>query len=168
VPFVLRSGRRSRWERNANIEESLKDLRPDACYKLSVWHIEDDHSNLNRVICALAAGREEIVNFDYLLIDYHILSDLNMIIESRPGVSADDYANVAWHRNLCDLTETKLRALAQTVRAHCQPVRIAQKDIALWLTDGVIAGHIDRQRMRLKTSALMKLDKIIQNRRDKT
>jgi hypothetical protein len=164
VPFVLRSGRRPRWYPDANIEEALKDLIADVNNKISVWHIEDDYSNLNRVISALATSRHEIENFDYILIGYRILSDLNIMLESMPGTSADEEANRLWHRNLCDVTGQKRRALAQMIKASCGPVRLPQKDVAALLADGIIAGHIDRGKMRLKASALMKLDKIIESR----
>jgi hypothetical protein len=164
VPFVLRAGRRSRWYPDATIQETLKDLKPDANNKISVWHILDDYSNLKQVICALATWREEIENFDYILIDYQLLSALNVLIESMPGVSADGEANGLWHRNLCDVTEEKRLALAQVMKKTCKPVRIPQKDIAILLADGLTAGRIDRVKMRLKASALMKVDKIIETR----
>jgi hypothetical protein len=133
----------SRWYPDTNIEEALNDLRSDANNKLSVWHIEDDYSNLNRVICVLATWRDEIENFDYILIEYRILSDLNIMIEHTRGSSSDEEANREWHRNLCGLTEQRRRALAQMIKANCKPIRLPQKNVAILLADGVIAGHID-------------------------
>jgi hypothetical protein len=161
VPFVLRSGRRSRWYPDAVIQETLKDLQSDVNNKLSVWLIEDDRSNLMRVICALATWREEIENVDYILTDYQVIVRLNISIEHTLGASADDKANERWHRNLCDLTEQKRLGLAQAMKEKCESVRIPQKDIAVLLADGIIAGRVNRGKMRLKSPALVKLDRVI-------
>jgi hypothetical protein len=164
VPFVLRSGRRSRWYPDAIIQETLKDLQPDINNKLSVWLIEDDRSNLMRVICALATWREEIENVDYILTDYQVIVTLNISIEHTLGASADEEANERWHRNLCDLTEQKRLDLAQAIKQKCESVRIPQKDIAVLLADGIIAGRVNRGKMRLKSPALVRLDRVIKAR----
>jgi hypothetical protein len=45
---------------------------------LSVWHIEDDRSNLDVVIAALAATRQNVDKFEYGLFDQEIADRLGI------------------------------------------------------------------------------------------
>jgi hypothetical protein len=72
MPFILRTIRKDRWYRIEDVPwleegdihaDPLADLNTKA-NELSVWLIEDDRSNLNRVVSALAATRTHISNLD--------------------------------------------------------------------------------------------------------
>ena len=58
------------WESRCDLPAApLGDLRPSATNKLSVWVIDDDHRNLDRVIAGYAAARANIDRFEARLVD---------------------------------------------------------------------------------------------------
>ena len=92
----------------------IRDLEPDN-NTLSVWYIEDDRSNLERVAVALASTRDTFSNFDYALVDEQLLSALNIKVVQTDGITPDQEANTQWHRDLVELSDADLIALARTI-----------------------------------------------------
>jgi hypothetical protein len=168
VPFLLRCGRRPRWYPNAAIEKSLLDLIPDEHQRLSAGYVEDDRSNFQWVVCALAATRINLSEFDYILIEYSIVASLNIPIERTRGRTPDEQANDAWHRDLYELDEQKHTALANAIRIHGTIGRIPPAQVTKWLVDGILAGSIDRQRMNLAGKDRQKMEDAIQARQANT
>lgn len=98
---------------------ALLDLRyPNN--KLSVWKIEEDSSNLNRVITALAASKSKIniENVDYVLLEQAVLDDLGLKAEKSPGGTLDTTANKDWHYDIIELTASKIVAIARCIKAR--------------------------------------------------
>ncbi len=71
--FLIRLNNKRTWDRQTYDAwlkpgqvpaDVFRDFRV-ANGKLSVWHIEDDRSNLEQVIMALAATRDTFAPFDY-------------------------------------------------------------------------------------------------------
>ena len=80
---ILRIVRRSRWlkERPSWLENDEFQADPLGDFTttsntISVWYIKENTSNLQRVVAALAAQRDRLVNFDYALFNKEILSEL--------------------------------------------------------------------------------------------
>ena len=83
MPFVLRKIRKSKWWKHPGVPwlahsdlqaDALGDLQTSS-NQLSVYHIEDDKSNLEQIVTALAASRDTIANLDYALLDLQIVTD---------------------------------------------------------------------------------------------
>ena len=88
MPFILRTIRKSKWYKHERVPwlvegelqaDALGDLRTSD-NELSVWLVEDDESNLEQVVTALAVTRQRISNVDYALFDLQFLSELNIKI----------------------------------------------------------------------------------------
>ena len=156
MAYVLRKIKKSRWhldpETNQLSEDGVKkaslDLLP-AEGGLSVFLVNDDRSNLDRVAAALAASANYPDNFDFVLLDEMELDNLGIELEKSLGETPDDEVN-ALHRDLVDLGDEKIRLL---VRAFCnneKPARIREKRIRSLIHQGIAEGHIDRDRVRFK------------------
>ena len=118
--------------------------------QLSVWYIEDDKSNLERVITALAASGTDIANVDYALLDYRWLSDMRIKSASTRGGTPDEEVNASWHRDLIELSASKLVALATAIFTHAEKQRIPKIRIHQLIAQAVTSGWIDLQRLQPK------------------
>jgi len=117
---------------------------------LSVWRVEDNKSNLQRIIAAFAATRESDGKFDYVLFDEKFLKECNIKVELTEGNSPDQEAN-AWHYDLIELSAQKLVKLAETVWEN-QPEadRVMPKKVRNWVTEAKESGWLDPSKIRLK------------------
>ena len=77
--------------------------------KLSVFQIDEDQSNLCRVIAAFSASRENVTDIDYVLVPGKDLRDQFNVVKS-PGHTPDDIVNEL-HIDIVGLTPTKLLEL---------------------------------------------------------
>ena len=153
MPFILRKIVQRRWYNDepwlaegAFKSSALMDLRVDD-NKLSVWHIEDDKSNLMRVITALAATGDKIQNFDYALLDKKALSELNVRFEYTKGGTPDEQVNNRWHLDLIELSALKLFNLAQAIFISAERDRIPEKQVRQLIVNGVVSGQIDKEKL---------------------
>jgi hypothetical protein len=94
--------------------DSLKDLKTDENV-LSVWHIEDDRSNLDQVLTCLASNNDSISHIDYALIDLNAVIALGINVVVHPGKTPYTVGNL-WHRDLVELTGSKLIGLAMEIQ----------------------------------------------------
>lgn len=155
MPFLLRTIRKAKWYKNENVPWLAEDeLQADALAdlstkdnELSVWHIEDDRSNLEQVVTALAAGRDYIANLDYALFDQQILSAINIKIKDTKGGSPDEKVN-SWHRDLVELSATKLMELAKAIQTKAVKERVLPKDIVRLIKQAVESGRINRAKLK--------------------
>lgn len=110
MPLVLRTIRQSRWledsfpwlEEGDAPADPLGDLATQD-NELSVWIIDDEKSNLNQVVAAMAATRGHLSNLDFALFDLRFLSELNIKIAITTGGTPDKEVNT-WHRDLVKLS----------------------------------------------------------------
>jgi hypothetical protein len=126
--------------------DALADLRTED-NQLSVWQIEDDESNLGRVVTALAAGREYIANFDYALVDANLVDTLQVPINNEPGHTPDSEANQRWHRNLTQLTHRQLFDLADLICRQGRVERIQHHQVKESLKRALDSNQLDYQKM---------------------
>ena len=104
------------WLRNEDAQaDALSNLKTKG-NQLSVWWIDDDLSNLDRVIAALAAGRDRVEKLDYAVIDRGVLDSLGIRSIKADGQSPDGGANQRWHQDLARLSGSQLVALAVNMR----------------------------------------------------
>lgn len=158
MPFALRAIRKSRWYPEATEEwlpegeppaDSLDDLRTKS-NQLSIWLIEDDHSNLHRVAAAMASRRDRPDVFEYRLVPLGAVRRLRLRMDQRPGDTADAEANERWHWDVSELTAARLVSVARCLWRHGAPGRILKADVEQLLLHGVRSGRLNMDRFNEK------------------
>ncbi len=153
MAFIFRKlDRKAAFYRIDSLEDG--DVQADALYDLrtssnalSVWLIEENRANLNRVIAALAAGRETLDKLDYALIQRKSLDDLGIEVVKEKGVSCDDQANESWHLDLRGLSGAKLVDLAYLIQEQAEFERVQRSAVATLIVTSVGEGFIDSTRI---------------------
>jgi hypothetical protein len=158
LPFLLRKVRKNRWYKN--LEEypwlsqgelpadPLGDLATQDC-ALSVWFIDDEKSNLERVIVALAATTESLSNFDFALFDMPTLEAAGFILEPTPGETPASIVN-QWHRDVIRISATNLARLAHAVWPTVQTERRSKLQLKEMIADGVKTKLLDPAKVNKK------------------
>src|SRR5438045_1847252 len=127
MPFLLRKLTKQKWQPEYAIGWLLEgDLQADALNdlatqnnELSVFHIDDDKSNLNRVVAALAAKRDSLDKLDYALVASQIADDAGFKTRMIKGDTADEAVN-QWHRDITELSVANLANLAVVIKQRGQ------------------------------------------------
>lgn len=153
MPLLFRVIRKNRWRWGAGEPAWLPpgevpaapfgDLSPDANSVLSVWQVNDDGSNLPRIVAAMAAGRQHVDILDCALVEEGAVAGLGIKIEAVADRCSDRQAAELWHRNLVELTSSHLRALAELVRADGRLTRFLPGDVERFLDQGLSSGQLD-------------------------
>lgn len=154
MPLLLRKIRKSKWYKNDSVpwlgeEEIQADALGDlvtSSNTLSVWLVEDDKSNLEQVIAALASSCDNLSNLDYALLNVDLLLNVGIKIESKEGLTPYSRAN-QWHRDLVELTTSKLFKLAEDMFIHSDRKRVAEKTVLNLIRDAVQNGQIDTTKL---------------------
>ena len=156
MPFVLRKlDRKAAFHPIAGIPtgdvqaDALSDLRTIG-NALSVWLVDDDRANLDRIVAALGAGRMELAKLDYALMEYGMLDDLHIQATAKHGLSLDAGANSLWHRDLVGLSGQKLLELAVMMEARAKFERVQKSDLSTLIAQSLHSGFIDRGRLKEK------------------
>jgi hypothetical protein len=124
MALLLRKVRQSRWFREpAAAFLEVGDVPADPFVDLqtkenllSVWEVEQDRSNLVRVVRAIAVGGQRIDHTGYILFDSDHLASAEIQFQTSHGQSEDMGIN-ACHRDLV-LSGKKLLALAKLLLQH--------------------------------------------------
>lgn len=156
MPLLLRKTPRSKWYKNPHVPWLPEgELQADALgslqtkdNKLSLWYIEDDNSNLDQVLTALATTFDGPSNIDIALIDSQIVLDNGFKIETTKGATKIEDANKYWHRNLIELTANKLMQLAQIIMKYACFKRIPEEKILSLVYQAIDAGTIDKAQLK--------------------
>jgi len=151
VALFLIKIRRTRWLRS-NIPPwvppgdfpaaLLDDLRVTPDGELSIWHIEDDRSNLQQVTTALAANRDHVSNIDYALFDPSLVSGLAVKVRETPGKTPYSEAN-RWHRDLLEVSAKRLLELAKRIFQSADPTRVLEQEVLDQIRKAVDGRRID-------------------------
>lgn len=110
---------------------------------LSVWTIEDNESNLNRVVAALAAGRQHPDKFDFALLDQQSLQDNGIRMQQIADPCPDTEAASLWHWNLIELTGRQLHTVATLVQTTGRVQRLSEPEVVVILKTAYNAQWID-------------------------
>ncbi len=150
MPFYLiRINRKLRWERG----EYRNWLEPgrapaDVCQdfrvengSLSVWHIEDDKSNLEIVVTALSATRQGFDPFDYLLFEQSLATASGISVRYSDGQSPIPSANYL-HRDLTELTIDKLATLITAVFDMAETGRFLASEVQVMILGATQSGQV--------------------------
>ena len=172
MAYLLRKIRKNRWYKteetpwllnNELQADALDDLRTKA-NELSVYHIDDDESNLNRVVAALAANADNPSNIDFAIFNQGILREIGIKARSSRGELPDDQAN-EWHNDLYELSAPRLLELAKAIETEARIERKGYKQILTLVADSLVMGQIDRSRIKWGKSDLDRIDRIVAGRR---
>jgi hypothetical protein len=144
----MRGIRKSRWfgkpdwpPAGDSPADSLSDLQTND-NALSVWRIEGDRSNLERAITAMAATRDIISNYDYILIDEQAVDGLGLQVKVEPGKTPDQAANLTWHRDVIHLTSSQICQLSQVLFSRAERARVTEKQVRDLLVAAIRDGTI--------------------------
>ncbi|MHC5935486.1 hypothetical protein [Nostoc sp.] len=130
--------------------------------KLSVYSVEHDCSNLERVIAALAANCDNIANFDYVLFEETILKDIGIKSEQTKGETPDETVNNC-HLDLIELSAFRLVDLAKQILARGKVERFSLPEVTNFLADSIQKGYLNKAKIRLKQKEIEKIDKLIRS-----
>jgi hypothetical protein len=136
--------------------DAFLDVMPDGD-ALSVWASGDDETALERTVAALAATRDSVANYDFLLFDMRRVTDAGIHCRRTPGNTPDDDVNLTSHYELVELSAPRLCQLVNKILAATKPQRISEKKVLLLLADAVRSGRIQHE--KLKPGVAAKLDK---------
>ena len=172
MAYLLRKIRKNRWTRKEDLSwlsagelpaDPLSDLATQS-NELSVYHVSDDASNIDRIIASLAANVEQLSNVDFAVFDENIISELGIKIKKSKGDLADEQVN-NWHSDLYELSGTKILILAKAINDKAKFDRKLPAQILGLIADRLTGGQIDRTRMKWKSEDdLRKLDKLLSER----
>jgi hypothetical protein len=158
VPLLIRKIKKRKWDKpeaSPGAPDSPVPAEPIADFctvnnEISVWHIEEDQANLERVITALSANTDFVSNFDYAIFDAQIVLDLALELKATPGGSPDDEANQKWHRDIVVATADNLCALVKSIYGQCAKERISEADIRSNLKKAIESTQIAVARLPVK------------------
>jgi hypothetical protein len=148
LSLVLRKIRKSKWYRHDGVNwlpdnslqaDTLVDLKTQN-NALSIYLVQDDESDLERLIAALAATGDNLANFDYALFDEAILREANLKIRSQPGGTPDQIVNAIQHRDLIELTTDGVLLLARAIRDGRRE-RKMDAEVSALITKSIKDGH---------------------------
>ena len=157
MPYLFRTINKRRWDWGGNNPPWLPrgavpgapfgDVAPSSESVLSLWWVEQDESNVHRVVAALAAGRQHFDKFDYALIDEAAVRGLGIKVQAVAEPCPDQVASTRWHRNLIQLTADNLHALVSLIKARAKLNRLLGPEVKALVKDGLEAGHLERARI---------------------
>ena len=157
MPYLLRKIRRVRWDPQLKAElqgcadddcpsDCLVDLKTADC-ALSLWHVEDDKSNLNDVAVALATNCDNVDHLDYALVAREEVEAIGLLQPSK-GATAHRAANEQWHWNLVNLTARRVAHLAYILFRSAERVRVSKKEMVRLIRDALVKQKLDRDKMK--------------------
>lgn len=148
------------WLSNDEIQaDPLGDLRVSNG-NLSVWHVEDDKSNLDQIIVALAVTRDTFDKFEYALVRQEALEQAGISKVVEPGKTPVTNVN-HWHRDLIELTINKVTNLVNIIFNDLEKVRVPEKEVKEKIEQAVKSNSIDLQ--KVKPSMRNKIDELKSN-----
>ena len=162
MTLVLRAIRQNRWDSQSIMRASwlqdgdivadpLSDLNTKMG-KISVWHIEDDRSNLDRVLAALATApqKDSITSLDYVIFDESLFKKIGLRVEVTPGGTVDKTANSTWHRDVVEISGHRLVELAKVILEKGEIDGILRAKLLELIKKQITCGELDRNRLNRK------------------
>lgn len=151
MPLALIRIAKAKWYRHSWLSredvgaDALTDLKTKG-NTLSIWMIDDERSNLDQVVAALAAGRHKLGHFDYALLDYALLEGAGLAMKRYPGTTRDREAN-DYHVDIVQLTARDIGQLAEWIAQSPDRTRVPEWEVGSLLDEAVAHGRIDGAEM---------------------
>jgi len=118
------------------------DFRVDDKGHLSVWWIDDQRSNCDDVVTALAATRDRPDDLTYVLVDESVFANLGLpIARSKgrtPSLKANDY-----HRDVLDVYGSRLLRIASAFYHRGTLQRVLEVRVEELLRSAVVDKRVD-------------------------
>ena len=143
MPLFLRTVRQARWLKEEAAPflavddvpaDSVCDL-PTQQNLLSVWEVAEDRSNVERLVRAMAIGRDKIAAMGYVLFDSDLLPAAGIVTVPNAGKSPDEGAN-PWHRDL-EVSGNKLVALTKAILQHGESGTVLKARLSELVEQGI-------------------------------
>ncbi len=160
MTLVLRLVRQARWDSPGKLDwlaegdipaDPMADFANTSDNSLSVWLVDDDKKDLDRVVGALAASRDKADKLDYLLFEQGHLSAAEIEVRTTSGDTLDKYVNGHHHRNLVSLSAAKVLALTKRVwDEDLGPKRVDSRTVVQLVVRAVRSGQVKLERLRPK------------------
>jgi hypothetical protein len=123
---------------------------------LSVWRFNGDKGTLDRLVAAITATCELIDDFDCAFVEEERVPP-SIKMQVIPGESPDKAIN-SLHLDLVELSGPILLDFARALLHGPEFMLILKKDVLALVADGVAAGYLQRQKIRLKPQEISKID----------
>ncbi|MGA6828712.1 hypothetical protein ACO9S2_14020 [Nitrospira sp. NS4] len=146
MPFYLRAINRTRWSssprptwllKNEIPAQALADFVPRPAENLSLWYIEDDRLNVDRVAAAIASARTKLDKLDYATFSIDIIKQLDLKVVQSPGTTPDATANTQWHWELIELSANKANLLVHELYPTIQKARLMPDVVERLIREGI-------------------------------
>jgi len=155
VPFLIRKIRKRKWDKPEEDEGEAPSVPADPVgdfstdnNEVSVWLVEENKVNLERVVTALSGAKTtNVSHFDYAIFDSQIVLNLALELKATPGESPDDAANATWHRDIVVGTADNLCALVKNIYNSCAKSRVPAAEVRSNLKKAIQAGQITAERL---------------------
>jgi hypothetical protein len=149
VPFFLRKITKSKWlpaDKHTWLAsgEIAADVLCDFQTKLntlSVYEIDDERSNLMRVVAAIAATRNSVQHLEYALIERKRIEEIGVKCIKIGGKTGDEKVNDC-HYDLIELSASKIVDIAKIMFSESEKDVVFDKDIGNSILEGIQEGHI--------------------------
>jgi hypothetical protein len=120
--------------------------------KLSVYRVDGDVPEIERIARALALSGQHLDNVGYVIFDASLLEQLSVGLDPIDGKTDDNVVN-KWHVDLTNLTGTKLVALTRLILLEGISDIILKKRIVELVEQGLSSNELpEKVRAKLPKS----------------
>lgn len=124
--------------------------------RISVYELDQDQENLERIIAALASNREKADKLDFIIVKKKIIENLDISMEQKNGATPDFEVN-GFHIDLAFLTGNKLNKLAREFWLNGEIYRYTPPRILKIIANSFNNGHIPVEHIKKQESIFTKL-----------
>jgi len=152
MPLLLRTVKQNRWikadaapllEKGDTPADPLGDMSTSGnC--LSVYEVSEDRSNVERIVRAIAVGRQRIDSMGFVLFDSALLEEAAIQSKSTKGETPDKAAN-EWHLDLIELSGNKLVKLTRLILEHGETDTVLKKRLRELVEDGITTKELPEE-----------------------
>lgn len=125
----------------------LGDLKTSKNDVLSLWQIDEDLSNLDRVLAAFATKRTAIQELGYILISRENLQIYEDRMENNPSDTPDAEANRQWHVDLTRLTADDIHRIVYELYQNFEPELRLNDEVKDIIEESLENGYIELRRI---------------------
>ena len=123
---------------------------------LSIYLVENDNAQIERLIGAFCANRSKVQTLDYVLIPEANVNDLGLVLENVAG-DVPDVEVCDWHRNVVHLSVRRLSELALRSQSQGEVKRLLDKPVGILINRLINEGRLSPT--ALKADLLLDLAK---------
>lgn len=129
--------------------DALADIRTSD-NALSIWEIDDQRNNLERVLAAIASRGEHLQKMDHVIVESTRVQHLGVKIEKKSGDTHDSGANSSWHYDLTHLSATDLARLANCLLEYGKSERQLPNKLVSMVKESIQKGFVDQGKLDSK------------------